>query len=174
MTPSHVRPETRRQSSYLSFTPRRSAIASFDNLVVLANYEDHLREARKMVWRDRGESAIDIYDIRECLIHGARGALRAFSFLSVSPLRRPQHLYRCWNHCLCYTLRRESGLAFGTYQELVQVCLYLVFRRVGTCSKLASPREKRFSLIRHALFGSDSFRAAAMLGPHHTPRIYIP
>src|SRR5712672_450351 len=80
MTPSHGRPESRRQSSYLTFTPRRSAIASFDNLVVLANYEEHLREARKMVWRDRGEPAVDIYDIHECLVHSVRGALRASSF----------------------------------------------------------------------------------------------
>jgi hypothetical protein len=82
MSHSHLRPERpepRRQSSYLTFTPRR-AIASFDNLVVLANYEEHLREARKMVWRDRGEPAVDIHDIHECLVHGARGALRAFSF----------------------------------------------------------------------------------------------
>ena len=80
MSHSHVRPEPRRQPSYLTFTPRRSAIASFDNLVVLANYEEHLREARKMVWRDRGEPAVDIHDIHGCLVHGAQGALRAFSF----------------------------------------------------------------------------------------------
>jgi hypothetical protein len=39
---------------------------------------------------------------------------------------------------------------------------------------LYPPREKRLSLIRHALFGSDSFRASAMLGPYHTLRIYVP
>jgi hypothetical protein len=33
-----------------------------------------------MVWRDRGEPAVDIHDIHECLVHGVRGALRAFSF----------------------------------------------------------------------------------------------
>src|SRR5260221_1805561 len=80
MATPHSRPESRRQPSYLTFTPRRSAIASFDNLVVLANYEEHLREARKMVWRDRGEPAVDVHNIHECLVHGARGALRAFSF----------------------------------------------------------------------------------------------
>lgn len=77
MSYSHPRPEPRRQSSYLTFTPRR-AIASFDNLVVLANYEEHLREARKMVWRDRGEPAVDIHDIQECLVHGVLGAIRVF------------------------------------------------------------------------------------------------
>jgi hypothetical protein len=79
MSTPYIRPETsRRESNYLTFTPRRSAIASFDNLVVLANYEEHLREARKIVWRDRGEPAVDIRDIRECLVHGARGGLRTF------------------------------------------------------------------------------------------------
>ena len=59
--------------------PRRytRAIASFDNLVVLANYEEHLREARKMVWRDRGEPAVEVHDLWECLEHGLRGGLRA-------------------------------------------------------------------------------------------------
>jgi hypothetical protein len=140
MTPSHARPESRRQSSYLTFTPRRSAIASFDNLVVLANYEEHLLEARKMVWRDRGEPAVDIHDIYECLVHGARGALRAFSSLPVYPTEVSSFasLYRCWYHCLCHPLWREFGLTFDTYQEFVQVCLHSVFRRVATCSNLAS------------------------------------
>jgi hypothetical protein len=174
MSHSRPRPEPRRQSSYLSFTPRRSAIASFDNLVVLANYEEHLREARKMVWRDRGEPAVDIHDIHECLVHGARGALRAFSFRRPLPKSHPLSLYRCWYHRLCYPFRREPSLTIGTYQEIVQVCSHPVFRRVASCSNLYPPREKRLSLIRHALLGSDSFRAAAMLGPYHTPHIYVP
>ncbi|KAH9173334.1 hypothetical protein EDB89DRAFT_1959235 [Lactarius sanguifluus] len=77
MSSPYNRPESRRESPYLTFTPRRSAIASFDNLVVLANYEEHLREARKIVWRNRGEPAVDVHDIYECLVHGARGGLRA-------------------------------------------------------------------------------------------------
>jgi len=133
MSHSHPRPEPRRQSSYLTFTPRR-AIASFDNLVVLANYEEHLREARKMVWRDRGEPAVDIHDIHECLVHGARGALRAFSFRRPLPNFHPLSLYRRWSHRLRYPFRREPGLTIGTYQELVQVCLYPVFKRGATCS----------------------------------------
>ncbi|KAI0306867.1 hypothetical protein B0F90DRAFT_1807613 [Multifurca ochricompacta] len=77
MTTFHGRPVSSRESSYLTFTPRRTAIASFDNLIVLANYEEHIREARKIVWRDRGEPAVDIHDMRECLVHAARGGLRA-------------------------------------------------------------------------------------------------
>ena len=172
MSHSYPRPEPRRQSSYLTFTPRR-AIASFDNLVVLANYEEHLREARKMVWRDRGEPAVDIHDINECLVYGARGALRAFSFRRPLPTFHPLSLYRRWGHRLRYPFRREPGLTIDTYQEVVQVCLHPAFRRVATCSNLYPSRETRLSLIRHALFGSDSFRASAMLGPYHTLRIYI-
>lgn len=56
--------------------PRRYAIASFDNLVVLANYEEHLREARRMVWRDRGEPAVEVHDLWECLEHSFCGGLR--------------------------------------------------------------------------------------------------
>lgn len=136
MSLPRTRPEPRRQSSYLTFTPRRSTIASFDNLVVLANYEEHLREARKMVWRDRGEPAVDIHDIHECLVHGARGALRAFSFRRALPKFHPLSLYRCWRHRLCYPFRREPDFTIGTYQELVQVCLDPVIRRVATCSNL--------------------------------------
>jgi hypothetical protein len=124
---SHPRPEPKRQSSYLTFTPRRSAIASFDNLVVLANYEEHLREARKMVWRDRGEPAIDIHGIHECFVHGARGALRAFSFRRPLPNFHPLSLCRRWCHRLRYPFRREPGLTIGTYQEIVQVCSHPVF-----------------------------------------------
>ena len=137
MTPSQARPESRRQTSYLTFTPRRSAIASFDNLVVLANYEEHLREARKMVWRDRGEPAIDIHDIHECLVHGARGALRVYPSSPFVPSTEMSS-YRCWYNCLCYPFWREFGLTIGTYQEPVQVRLYLVFRRVVKCLNLAS------------------------------------
>ncbi|KZV64565.1 hypothetical protein PENSPDRAFT_162497 [Peniophora sp. CONT] len=66
----------KRAPSYINFTPRR-AMASFENLVALANYEEHLREARKMVWRDRGEPAVEVGDLGECIEHGLRGGLRA-------------------------------------------------------------------------------------------------
>ncbi|KAH9056355.1 hypothetical protein EDB87DRAFT_1637449 [Lactarius vividus] len=56
--------------------PRRPTVASFDNLVVLANYEERLREARRMVWRDRGEPAVEVHDLWECLEHGTGGGLR--------------------------------------------------------------------------------------------------
>ena len=70
----------REQPTRPGLPPRRLTLASFDNLVVLANYEEHLREARKMVWRDRGEPAVEVHDLWECLEHGLRGGLRAFAF----------------------------------------------------------------------------------------------
>lgn len=58
----------------IHFTPRR-AMASFDNLVALANHQERLREARKMVWRDRGEPVVELDTMRACLEHAASGGL---------------------------------------------------------------------------------------------------
>ncbi|KAI1795063.1 hypothetical protein LXA43DRAFT_939525 [Ganoderma leucocontextum] len=71
-------PKLGREPSYIHFTPRR-AMASFENLVVLANYEEHLREARKVVWRGRGEKPVELQDLGECVEHACRGGLRAGS-----------------------------------------------------------------------------------------------
>lgn len=67
-------PPLRRKPSYLQFAPKR-AMASFENLVALANYEERLKEARKIVWRDRGELPAEVQDFWECLEHGARGGM---------------------------------------------------------------------------------------------------
>ena len=74
-------------SSYggIEFVPKR-AMRSFENLVALANYEERLREARKVVWRDRGERPAELTDIWECLEHAGRGGLRTSLFmLCVTP-----------------------------------------------------------------------------------------
>lgn len=65
-----------RVPSYIQFAPRR-AIASFENLVALANYEERLRGARKIVWRDRGERPVELETLWKCLEHASRGGLRA-------------------------------------------------------------------------------------------------
>lgn len=65
-----------RVPSYIRFTPRR-AVASFENLVVLANHQERLKEARKIIWRDRGEPAVELANIWECIEHAGRGGLRA-------------------------------------------------------------------------------------------------
>lgn len=71
------RRQVARPPSFIQFTPRR-AMTSFENLVVLANYEERLREARKIVWRDRGEKPIELDDVWECIEHAARGGLREY------------------------------------------------------------------------------------------------
>jgi hypothetical protein len=57
--------------------PKR-AMASFDNLVALANHQERLKEAKKMVWRDRGEPAVEMKDIWECVEHAGRGGMSAW------------------------------------------------------------------------------------------------
>jgi len=64
-----------RVPSYIRLTPRR-AVASFENLVALANHQERLREARKIIWRDRGEPAVELADLWECVEHAGRGGLR--------------------------------------------------------------------------------------------------
>lgn len=66
--------------SYIQFVPKR-AMASFDNLVVLANYEERLREAKRAVWRDRGEKPVEVGDIWECVEHASRGGLSAYHWV---------------------------------------------------------------------------------------------
>ncbi len=58
------------------FSRRPSMMASFENLVALANYQEALRDARKMVWRDRGEPTAELHTLMECLEHAGRGGLR--------------------------------------------------------------------------------------------------
>ena len=74
-------PPVERKPSYIQFTPKRS-IPSFENLVALANYEERLKGARKIVWRDRGELPVEIHDLWECLKHSTRGGLSEFNRLA--------------------------------------------------------------------------------------------
>lgn len=60
----------------MPFAPRR-AIESFENLVALANHQERLKGARKIIWRDRGEPAVELEDLWECLEHAGRGGMRA-------------------------------------------------------------------------------------------------
>ncbi|KAL6307099.1 hypothetical protein BKA93DRAFT_823559 [Sparassis latifolia] len=70
-------PPISREPSFVEFRTRGVAMASFENLVALANYEERLREARKIVWRDRGEKPVELNDLWDCLEHAGRGGLRA-------------------------------------------------------------------------------------------------
>jgi hypothetical protein len=56
------------------FTPRQ-AMASFENLVALANYQEHLKGARKIVWRDHGQPVVELPTLLDCLEHAGMGSL---------------------------------------------------------------------------------------------------
>lgn len=58
----------------------RRAMASFENLVALANHQERLREAGKMVWRVRGEPVVELHDLSGCLKHAVTGGIRAYHF----------------------------------------------------------------------------------------------
>lgn len=156
------KPPLSRVPSYIRLTPRR-AVASFENLVALANHQERIREARKIIWRDRGEPAVELADVWECIEHAGRGGLRAYHpdpfllvlthfsqelALSLSPFELASTLF--W---------RCSGSA--RYQSEGSYLLRPIRR---SSHHLLSSREMRFALIRHAIFGEDSFRFAAMLG----------
>ncbi|KAF9459161.1 hypothetical protein BDZ94DRAFT_1300726 [Collybia nuda] len=122
-SPSESLPPT--PSEGIHFTPRR-AMASFDNLVALANHQERLKEARKMVWRDRGQPVVELETLRECLEHAAAGGFRS------------------------------ATLAFN-----IRACINLVLALIRIHKV---PRDIRFAVVRHAVFGSDTWRFAAMLG----------
>ncbi|KAF8338497.1 hypothetical protein F5887DRAFT_514825 [Amanita rubescens] len=109
----------------ITFTPRR-AMASFDNLVALANHQERLREARKMMWRDRGEPVVELDNLKDCLRHAAKGSFRS------------------------------ATLAFN-----IRACVNLV---LALMRLNRVPRDHRFAMVRHAVFGEDTWRFAAMLG----------
>jgi len=57
-------------------TPAR-AVTSFENLVALANDQERLRDARKIIWRDRGDPVVHLESLQEVLKHASQGAIRA-------------------------------------------------------------------------------------------------
>ncbi|KAJ7640705.1 hypothetical protein DFH06DRAFT_1477655 [Mycena polygramma] len=59
------------------FTPRHRGMASFENLVALANYQERLKGARKIVWRDRGQPVVELPTLKDCLEHAGTGGFRS-------------------------------------------------------------------------------------------------
>ncbi|KAJ7185408.1 hypothetical protein C8R46DRAFT_1060463 [Mycena filopes] len=116
----------RHEPDYLEFTPRRPTMASFENLVALANYQERLKGARKIVWRDRGQPVVDLPTLRDCVEHAGKGAFRSAT--------------------LAFNMRASLNLV-------------LVLIRIHK-----TPRDNRLTVIRNAVFGTDSLRFAAMLG----------
>jgi hypothetical protein len=62
-------------SNGILFTPRR-VMMSFENLVALANHQERLKEARRMVWRDKGQPVVEIDTLEQCLTHAMSGGFR--------------------------------------------------------------------------------------------------
>ncbi|KAJ7104424.1 hypothetical protein B0H15DRAFT_896901 [Mycena belliarum] len=75
-SPSDLQSSATTPGDPIDFTPRRQ-MASFENLVALANYQERLKDARKIVWRDRGQPVVDLPTLRDCLEHAVTGAFRS-------------------------------------------------------------------------------------------------
>jgi len=73
---SEPRPALLRTPSYLRMAPTRAAM-SFENLVALANDQERLRDARKIIWRDRGDPIVHVDSLQEVFKHAAQGGTRA-------------------------------------------------------------------------------------------------
>ena len=71
---------------------------------------------------------------------------------------------RCRNSRICHSLWGQSHTALDTYQECSSVRPHLlVWFRMPRIDGIDT-RKIRISLVKHALFGQDSFRFGAMLG----------
>lgn len=114
-------PPVERKPSYIQFTPKRS-IPSFENLVALANYEERLKDARKIVWRDRGELPVEIHDLWECFKHATRGGLSELNpLMSLRASKPHNNQLRGWLSRVHNPCGGESDLALDeikTNQEV--------------------------------------------------------
>ncbi|KAF9476729.1 hypothetical protein BDN70DRAFT_811756 [Pholiota conissans] len=127
-------PGERSDNEGVHFRPLR-AMASFENLVAMANHQERLREARKMVWRDRGQPVVELGTFESCLAHAMSGGLRSAT--------------------LAFNIRASVNLVLA---------LIRIHRSLRRFDNDAHSRDYRLSVIRHAVFGSDTWRFAAMLG----------
>ena len=116
--PSGSRPRPSRMTSYtgIEFVPKR-AMQSFENLVALANYEERLKEAKKIVWRDRGEKPVELADLWECIEHAGRGGMST-SWTHWKPLTSATfslicEFYRSWCHSIRHSLRGKFDSPAG-------------------------------------------------------------
>ncbi|KAI5993474.1 hypothetical protein EDD15DRAFT_2264979, partial [Pisolithus albus] len=91
------------------------AVESFENLVALANHQERLKGARKIIWRDGGEPAVELEDLWECLE------------LSLSGF-----IHHIWSHGLSRHMASLAGA--GTVAFMLRAGLNVI---------LASPRPGR-------------------------------
>lgn len=75
VTPNESFPSTPKER----FIPKR-AMASFENLVALANHQERLKEAKRMVWRDKGQPVVEMETLQECFTHAVSGGFSGFYF----------------------------------------------------------------------------------------------
>jgi hypothetical protein len=73
-TPPSIPPTPGDETDGILFAPKR-AMASFENLVAMANHQERLKEARKMVWRDKGQPVVQLDSLEACLAHAMNGGL---------------------------------------------------------------------------------------------------
>ena len=81
VTPASIPPTPGENSDNEAFyfAPKR-AMASFENLVAMANAQERLKEARKMVWRDKGEPVVELDSLEACLAHAMSGGISESRF----------------------------------------------------------------------------------------------
>lgn len=105
---------------------------SFENLVALANYEERLKEAKKIVWRDRGELPAEIRDPWECFKHATRGGLSEFS-LSLPFERQNLTIFDAGAGTLAFVIRAGVNLIL-LLTRLKRIKRYVpCIARAGTC-----------------------------------------
>ncbi|KAF7318048.1 hypothetical protein HMN09_00312500 [Mycena chlorophos] len=110
---------------------QQATALSFDNVVSLAIYQqERLKDARQILWREKGQPVVQLNTLRECLEHAVKGGARSAT--------------------LAFTARA----CFSLLLALIRI------RKI--------PRSQWLALVRHAIFGEDSFRFATMMGAFAT------
>lgn len=72
ITPSHS------PGTWTPKTPIHIATRSFENLVALAKDQEFRKEAKKLVWRDKGEHPAELETLEECFNHAWAGGKREY------------------------------------------------------------------------------------------------
>jgi hypothetical protein len=108
--------ESREDSNGILFTPRRVMMSSFENLVALANHQERLRDARRMVWRDKGQPVVELDTLQQCLTHAVSGAFRELLyFLREWDVFDHRELYRISDNCFCHSSMPECRPSSQSY-----------------------------------------------------------
>lgn len=104
-------PSTPDEKGGITFTPKR-AMTSFENLVALANHQERLREAKRMVWRDKGQPAVELETLEACLRHAATGGFSTFLTLP-GPSGSCQFSTHIGSSVLAFNIRASLNLVLA-------------------------------------------------------------